>query len=774
MFIRKLILCAIAYGCWSFVAVCSFAGQPSAESIACVIRQHDDSRSLDEAVAEFNTDAAKNYVGKIQPKLTADEVAEVALEELDRAHVSDAAKSVLRDIVDNRKLPSNTFFRFYTRYDDGQKMRGVWWVRLVIKTEESGIYSLPVRTLDLYQRPYTQMERIQNSQNGLTLLNRFVSFYDQIPKAIAPTEFPEASKTNLVDEFQQGVKERDLQRLLKLFVWRKTKQGTREFVERELQSLLDQQVVDVSVRASQWDLNTMYHWSAFQHYKPNMPVTGYLDVTFVSPSDPWGEMQTLSFELGLGGQRLWLVNYMNGENSAMPKVAPRLGMQGQVERMPGGHMLTSSIVDNPGELISGHVSNQEIRKRRYEALPGDLSERLKEMFAASGLRPRMQPSDHARDLPDLYRPRADSPGRYQPVDESMTQSFDHGIPHSGEMETISIRYLYQRRLFYIRHRANWSDPYRDHIFGPYTGNPYDHWPEIERKIVQGIRNGDTNTYRNLRRLFNTQDLDLANRGIRIMNKSMFLLGKKTLREKSNLFVDFSRIAKDNAGLLARVDDQPTLESVTRQLADFDQQIESARLKIAAKEYVPVAKWKHQSPKVVPEHLWGKPKNGLRFALVPETTKCQLNKNYTWSGILENVSDKEIRVSRNQFELGPVPTMTHKGWHLSSLHWRGGWLAVDHVHIVLKPGEKLKIGETSMGFAPMPNANGNGQRTSGVVYLEDRVLKSDQPIKVACNYGFGEVNLWRRSDDGSEVIYSPPKGEWSGRVEAADFYITLVK
>ena len=184
MFIRKLILCAIAYGCWSFVAVCSFAGQPSAESIACVIRQHDDSRSLDEAVAEFNTDAAKNYVGKIQPKLTADEVAEVALEELDRAHVSDAAKSVLRDIVDNRKLPSNTFFRFYTRYDDGQKMRGVWWVRLVIKTEESGIYSLPVRTLDLYQRPYTQMERIQNSQNGLTLLNRFVSFYDQIPKAI--------------------------------------------------------------------------------------------------------------------------------------------------------------------------------------------------------------------------------------------------------------------------------------------------------------------------------------------------------------------------------------------------------------------------------------------------------------------------------------------------------------------------------------------------------------------------------------------------------------
>ena len=243
------------------------------------------SRSLEEAVTVFNREAQDSPTGRGQPQITEQETLAAIAKFVEQEHVAEPAKATLREIARTKILPPNAYFRRFTRFDDEQQMNGVWWVRLVVEGDDPPVYSVHVRTTQLFTRPYTQMERQQNAEQGLTLINRFVSYFEEQPTIRLREAFPKEAMDRLIGRFENAITKKDLEALKGLFHWQGASDSTREFVTAELRSLLISEIHSVKIEPKTLGGN-LIHWSAYQHYQPNLDVIGYLEVecTFGNPS----------------------------------------------------------------------------------------------------------------------------------------------------------------------------------------------------------------------------------------------------------------------------------------------------------------------------------------------------------------------------------------------------------------------------------------------------------------------------------------------------------
>ncbi len=237
------------------------------------------SRSLEEAITVFNREAQESPTGRWQPPITEQETLDAIAKFVELEHIPEPPKATLREIVKTKTLPPNAYFRRFTRLDDEQQMQGVWWVRLVVKVDVPTVYSVPVRTTQLFTRPYTQMERQQNAEEGLTLINRFVSYFEEPPNIRLKEEFSKEAMDRMSGRFEKGIKEKDLEALVGLFNWQGTSDSTRDFVTAELRMLLLSETHSVKIEPRTFNGN-LIHWSAYQHYQPNLDVIGYLEVEY--------------------------------------------------------------------------------------------------------------------------------------------------------------------------------------------------------------------------------------------------------------------------------------------------------------------------------------------------------------------------------------------------------------------------------------------------------------------------------------------------------------
>ena len=231
----------------------------------CILDVEDlKTRPLSDVVAAFNRDALQSPNGCLQPPITEKETFDAIATSLTDAHVSDAFKAVLKEITESRQLPPNVYFRRFTRFDDEQQMHEVWWVRLVVESEEGRVYSVPVRTTAMKSRPYTQMERQQNASGGLTLINRFVSYFAEPPNILLAKEFPKDAVDRLVNSAETSIKAKNTEAFQSLFDWNGVSDETRAFVKSEFAMLADSTIHSVKVTPRNFG-GELVHWSAYQH-----------------------------------------------------------------------------------------------------------------------------------------------------------------------------------------------------------------------------------------------------------------------------------------------------------------------------------------------------------------------------------------------------------------------------------------------------------------------------------------------------------------------------
>ena len=334
-------------------------------------------RTLVDSIAAFNLTSQESPTGTSQPPITEKETRDAMAKFAAEKHVPEGERTQLEQILKSGELPSNVYFRRFTRFDDGKQMQDVWWVRLVVETGIGPVYSVPVRTTSLSARPYTQMERQQNASENLTLLNRVSTYVDEAKFRNMPSDvfismnIPKVRDSEIerfLEQTEAAFRNRDLNALLAFHDWRETSESTREFVTAELNRLLSGTVHDVWY--SPREGHQLTTWSAWQVYKPNLPVAGYLKISY-SPeagkenSSP-DDHQILALELGIDGDELRLVNYIkDGPANPPQELNPGPSITGHLEPLADGTHLVTDIITNPGSLLSAHLANEEIRIRDF-------------------------------------------------------------------------------------------------------------------------------------------------------------------------------------------------------------------------------------------------------------------------------------------------------------------------------------------------------------------------------------------------------------------------
>ena len=328
----------------------------------CVVEDQVKPRSLADAVAAFNLEAKQSPTGVVQRPISEPETLAAIAKSLNEPSLNESLKTVLSEIVNTKTLPEKAYFRRFTRFDDEQQMHGVWWVRLCIEGDNPVLYSVPVRTTHLYARPYSQLERQQNSEQGVTLINRRSSYFEEPPTIQLGEELPQPAVAQLITSMKKGLADKSTDDLKALFDW----DGAvlPEFAESELQMLINATVHSMKVEPVRLSGNLL-HWSGFRFYRPNLPVVGYIEIEYTQANDPVESRKKISLELGMTEDKFRLVNYV-AEEPKFPAALNRISITGHTERLADGVFQVTSMIRNPGELISAHLANEEVWHRDYE------------------------------------------------------------------------------------------------------------------------------------------------------------------------------------------------------------------------------------------------------------------------------------------------------------------------------------------------------------------------------------------------------------------------
>jgi beta-lactamase regulating signal transducer with metallopeptidase domain len=325
----------------------------------CIVEVSDlQPRSLFEAIDAFNLESKQSPTGVIQRPVSASETLTAISQALEQPNLPEPVKTVLREIEQTKTLPAQAYFRRFTRFDDERQMHGVWWVHLCIEGDAPPMYSVPIRTTQLFTRPYSQLERQQNSEQGVTLINRKSSYFAKPPRIKTVNELPKAAIDDLLAKVTHGLANKNLEELEALFNWEGA--AFSELAESELQMLLTATIHSTKVEPVRLE-GDLLHWSGFRAYHPNAPVVGYLEIEYSVPDDPTTR-KSLSLELGQSGGELRLVNYV-AEDPKLPVGQFAESITGHTETLSNGMFQLTTLISNPGELLSAHLANEEIWHR---------------------------------------------------------------------------------------------------------------------------------------------------------------------------------------------------------------------------------------------------------------------------------------------------------------------------------------------------------------------------------------------------------------------------
>jgi hypothetical protein len=122
--------------------------------------------TLADTVAAFNTEAARDAIGRHEPPLTEDEVVAALRGWIRKRHpVSDDVYKLFQAIAETRQLPEGAELTFTTAWSGYNDLHfDVWWVDLSLSTGQGTGYTYRIRDRKIRSRPLTPVEREQLQQ----------------------------------------------------------------------------------------------------------------------------------------------------------------------------------------------------------------------------------------------------------------------------------------------------------------------------------------------------------------------------------------------------------------------------------------------------------------------------------------------------------------------------------------------------------------------------------------------------------------------------------
>jgi hypothetical protein len=264
---------------------------------------------LSEAVRALNEEARKWPESRIQNPLTEDRVIAAIAGLGHDARLSDAEYRRLKRVAETRRLPESISLWQFVRYDDGTDVQHGWWVRLMLKGDQRGTFSLAIREEPLLRRPYTQKERTFRNEvrqtGSIPTLNRLVAYFDEDPEFGSVQKFSAQETDRLADAVKKSIDGKNVDRLLAAYHWDQVDEATRSAVRSEAERVVKRQLSSISVMPRRFG-GRLRHWQGFQTWDPNLPVLGYIALEFKDPEGP----RSMWLEFGEAQGHARLVNYI--------------------------------------------------------------------------------------------------------------------------------------------------------------------------------------------------------------------------------------------------------------------------------------------------------------------------------------------------------------------------------------------------------------------------------------------------------------------------------
>jgi beta-lactamase regulating signal transducer with metallopeptidase domain/thiol-disulfide isomerase/thioredoxin len=264
--------------------------------------------SLADAVSAINQLAAKTAETRALKPLTEDDVIKVIKELNHNDWISGEEYQEIKRIAETRRLPKNIILRQFMRLYDDTSVEHGWWVRLIIMRDNAAPSSITIRQEPLFQRPYTQKERMfheETRQNGIPTMGRLVAYFDDDPKFNEVQTFSRQEADRLADAVKKALSDKKTDDLLNAYDWERVDKETRASVRKEAEQFMKRQLPSVSVSPRRFGGNLM-HWQGAKTMEPNLPVLGYIVLDFADEDVP----SSVSLEFGQTKDGARLVNYI--------------------------------------------------------------------------------------------------------------------------------------------------------------------------------------------------------------------------------------------------------------------------------------------------------------------------------------------------------------------------------------------------------------------------------------------------------------------------------
>ena len=394
------------------------------------------------------------------------------------------------------------------------------------------------------------------------------------------------------------------------------------------------------------------------------------------------------------------------------------------------------------------------------------SERLKQLFEKLNVEPRLQPDNYPRSLPELYRSDPKSEDKFVLHDNHFLIDIDHDV-EEGNNELIWIIYLPKESRYYIEHRFERSDPNHDRLFGPYEGNPYELLPELEENLKKRLQAGDSNAQVRMRRMIRQGHPDLTARVAKLIEYGLGL--EMEITEKNRLVDSLQRIVEANAEAFSDEALATQVASINKQIQEFEQKVDELTMEIPENQYIVIEK-AHQVglPEEIDESMWGEPVDGLRFAVVPETTTLKFKEVVKVTLIVENVGESNVKICVHDLVQDVRPDITFDGKRVfTQSTWFSGWPPTNRY--LIKPGDRFALAQSSLSSFQSSRPE-TAQDGFGVTAIPVKALQFGGKMRVDYTMRIGAGEAWARGDDGVMRVYSPAKGEWKGALKAGGFEI----
>ncbi len=339
-----------------------FAGGALVFGVCTLGAQTTEPTSLEAAIRAVNREARAHTRGRREAPITVKEVLDRVRDQIAARKPTGGDRALLRQIETAQQLPPRASFRIVTRFDDGEKLNEVWWVRIVLEREGGGVQTVPIRQKTLYSRPYTQLERAFKKRWGerMPVLNRLSAYFGDEPGFGAETKIDEAAARELVGAVRSAVASGDLGALVALHRWGRATKELQTFAVSEMRELIETKIASLRVvpRRHRGDLE---HFQAFKTFETTLPHVGYLEVS-VAPTAGSDRGRSLFFEIGAEEGTLRLLSYTEHSSERVRELAP-VATESHLEPLDGGfYNVWSTTRPRRTPLLSARLAHEEVRR----------------------------------------------------------------------------------------------------------------------------------------------------------------------------------------------------------------------------------------------------------------------------------------------------------------------------------------------------------------------------------------------------------------------------